>query len=147
MGEMMPNYWAVLPASVRYSRELSSTAKLLYAEITSLANMKGYCYAGNAYFANVFGVSESTVAHTISDMAKKGFFNVVLIYGTNKEIRERRIYIIDEQLYKKPIFSKGGIAKNCIENSPCKNLQGDISMQNFAEDYLCKNLQGGIAKN
>ena len=32
-----PGYWAVLPARVRYDEELRPNAKLIYAEITALA--------------------------------------------------------------------------------------------------------------
>ena len=49
-----PNYYAVVPANVRYSRDLSSTAKLIYGEIAALANKEGYCFASNAYFASLF---------------------------------------------------------------------------------------------
>ena len=45
-----PAYWAVLPAGVRYDETLPASAKLLYAEISSLTNQEGYCYASNAYF-------------------------------------------------------------------------------------------------
>ena len=47
-----PNFYAILPAFVRYDTELSANAKLLYSEITSLCNEKGFCWATNSYFAN-----------------------------------------------------------------------------------------------
>ena len=36
-----PSYWAVLPAGIRYDPEITAGAKLLYAEITSLADARG----------------------------------------------------------------------------------------------------------
>ena len=51
-----PAYWAVLPAGVRYDETLPASAKLLYAEISSLTNQEGYCYASNAYFMALVSV-------------------------------------------------------------------------------------------
>lgn len=42
-----PSYFAVIPASVRYDERLKPSEKILYAEITALINIKGYCYATN----------------------------------------------------------------------------------------------------
>ena len=53
-----PAFWAVLPAAVRYDEELPPNAKLLYAEISSLTDRRGYCYASNEYFMKVFTENE-----------------------------------------------------------------------------------------
>ena len=47
MPEVRRSYWAQLPSEVRYSGELSSTAKLLYAELSALIGEDGYCWATN----------------------------------------------------------------------------------------------------
>ena len=48
-----PNYYAIIPATVRYDTNLKYAEKLLYGEITALANKNGYCYTQNKYLADV----------------------------------------------------------------------------------------------
>ena len=36
------NYYAIIPATVRYDSELKPAEKLLYGEVTALANKNGY---------------------------------------------------------------------------------------------------------
>lgn len=42
--ECQINYYAIIPATVRYDNRLKPTEKLIYGEITALANKKGYLY-------------------------------------------------------------------------------------------------------
>ena len=44
-----PNFYATLPAAVRYDKNLKPSEKLLYAEIVGLTNVKGYCYASSVF--------------------------------------------------------------------------------------------------
>lgn len=72
----MISYYAVIPADVRYDTNLTANAKLLYAEITALANHNGYCWATNEYFANLYQLSERTISRLISSLEKEGYLNV-----------------------------------------------------------------------
>lgn len=83
-------YYAVITAPVRYDPELSSTAKLLYCEITSLCRAKGYCWATNKHFAELYGVSESTISRLVSQLERRGHIRVKT--ATVKKGSERRIY-------------------------------------------------------
>ena len=85
--EKKPAYWAVLPSSVRYDERLTGSAKLLYAELSSLAGSYGYCWADNAYFERLYGISERTVIRRLQDLADCGYIRIEAA-GTTK----RRIY-------------------------------------------------------
>lgn len=93
-NENRPNYYAIIPANVRYDNRLKPNEKLLYGEITSLANKHGYCYASNKYFANLYSVNKSTVSRWISHLKELGYINIKVSYKENtKEIQQRMIFI------------------------------------------------------
>lgn len=88
------NYFAVLPAAVRYDPELSARAKLLYAALTSLAVGEGIAYPSNAYIAETFDVDERTVQRLISELDALKYITVGFEYRENtKEIARRVIRI------------------------------------------------------
>ena len=67
----------------------------MYGEITALSNKEGYCFASNRYFANLYGVSQSTISRWISHLAELNSIKVEVIRNEKKEIIERRIYLTD----------------------------------------------------
>lgn len=90
-----PNYYSIIPATVRYDKELRANEKLLYGEITALCNASGYCWGSNRYFADLYGVSTRIITTWIKHLEEKGYISTRVIYkeGT-KEVLERRIYIV-----------------------------------------------------
>lgn len=89
MNAEKPGFWAVLPAQVRYDALLPSTAKLLYAEISALTNQEGYCYASNAYFMTLYGISEATVLRLLRQLELRGYIRREDAVGGKTQ---RRIY-------------------------------------------------------
>lgn len=89
------SYFAIIPADVRYDKKLTANAKLLYGEITALANEKGYCWAGDRYFAELYGVSKTTIQSWLKALTDNAYITKELIYreGT-KEILNRYIRIV-----------------------------------------------------
>jgi hypothetical protein len=76
---MNPNYYAIIPASVRYDNRLKANAKLLYGEITSLTQRDGYCWADNSYFADLYHVDHKTISRWISQLFEYGYIDVELL--------------------------------------------------------------------
>lgn len=92
MGEEFAGQWAILPAMVRYDRSLPANAKLVYAEIAAKANTKGYCYAHNRYFAELFQLKEDTISSLINKLARAGYIFIDLDAGRGNNDK-RRIYL------------------------------------------------------
>ncbi|MGK4135840.1 helix-turn-helix domain-containing protein [Enterococcus hirae] len=94
-NEVNKSYFAVIPANVRYDRNLTANAKLLYGEITALSNEKGYCWASDKYFADLYQVTKTTIQNWLKSLLDHGYISKEIIYreGT-KEILYRYIKII-----------------------------------------------------
>lgn len=108
MNDEFPSYYSITPAPVRYDKRLTANQKLLYGEITALANKDGYCYATNKYFARLYECTEQTISASISNLQKCGY-----IYISIEENYKRKIYIVPLKENLKGVSKKfeGGIKK------------------------------------
>jgi len=70
---MEAQYYALLPAHVRYSKNLSATEKLLYAEFASMADVKGCCSPTNKQIGDALGVKVRKVSASITALENAGF--------------------------------------------------------------------------
>ena len=71
-----PQYYAKIPARVRYDESLTPMEKLLYGEVAVLCLSTGTCWAGNKYFADLYGVSQRTVSRCLAHLARKGYLEL-----------------------------------------------------------------------
>lgn len=94
MEEQQRSYYAIIPANVRYDKDLAPNAKLLYGEITALCNEKGYCWASNQYFAELYGVSVLSVKRWVNSLVTKGYVYRTLTYKPNSKEVDKRILSI-----------------------------------------------------
>ena len=83
---MKPNYYAVIPAEIRYNDKLTANSKLLFGEITALTNKTGVCWASNKYFADLYGVDKKTVSRWIHQLQEEGYLDIEMKY--NKETKQ-----------------------------------------------------------
>ncbi len=123
-----PTYYAIIPAFVRYDEDLKPNEKLMYGEITSLSNKKGFCHASNRYFAELYKVHKNTISKWLSHLKEKGYIYITIIKNNNNEIIERRIGItqmINTPINEKvdtPINEKGEYNNTSINNTSINNI-------------------------
>ena len=112
--EEKPNYYAIIPAEVRYDKQLKPNEKLLYGEITSLATKTGECWASNNYFADLYEVEPETISRWIKDLKDRGYITTRIDYKEGTKEIDKRAIIIAGGIDKK---NKGGIDKKIKGNN------------------------------
>ena len=99
----LPSYWVNIPYPVLQSQQLSDKIKLVYGVIAALTQAKdendeivGYCYASNAFLAELMGCGERTITRAITELVKAGELYVQHV-GTNQQScnHQRRIYTLE----------------------------------------------------
>ncbi len=110
-----PNYYAIIPAPVRYCKALPHGAKLLYGEITALSRCDYGCYARNKYFAELFNVDMRTIQNWVKLLEDNGFIERETAPAqVDKGYRSLRIKDMQTTTYKQEsyeeIFSTCGIS-------------------------------------
>lgn len=119
-------YYSVIPATVRYDSNLTPNAKLLYAEITSLCNEYGYCWATNDYFSKLYNVSTTSISKWISSLVQNGYITTEIEYKEgSKQILKRYIRIINDPIEEKLNTSLRKV-KNPIEEKLKENNKNRI---------------------
>ena len=89
------SYYAVIPANVRYDKNLRANEKLLYGEISALTNKTGKCWASNKYFADIYGVTTQAVSKWVLNLKKGGYISIDYTYKAgSKEIENRIIKMV-----------------------------------------------------
>ena len=142
--EEKPNYYAIIPADVRYDPKLTSTEKLLYGEITSLTQKIGECWASNKYFANLYDVEPQSISRMIKHLTEREHITYKIVYKENKKEIEKRIISIpinkNVNTYYQKCYEginknvKRGINKNVKENNTSINITSINNKKNNKEE-------------
>ena len=128
-----PSYYSIMPAYVRYDKDLKPNEKLLYSEITALSNKFGYCTASNNYFAPLYDVSKETVSRWISHLKKKGYIQVEIIRAADKTVQQRRIYVSVEG----EVLTKRSIGYCQKDQDPIdENVKENITRDNTTSNNI-----------
>ena len=139
-----PNYYATIPADVRYNKKLTPNAKLLYAEITALSQKDGSCWASNKYFSKLYDVSTVTISRWVSSLVENNFINREIVYkkGT-KEIDKRYLQLCNGGINKNV---NAPINKNVKDNNTSIN-NTSINISNRRKDFVLNVMSFDYDKN
>lgn len=136
------NYYTIISSAVRYDKRLKPLSKLIYGEITALTNDKGYCWANNNYFAEIYSVSKDTISRAIRQLEEYNY--IKCIYDKSKQNNEKRKIYLNKKLSiaKMPIrCSKNcteGIDKKVEDNNKDNNLNNKESESDNKKDNINK---------
>lgn len=140
-----PNYYSIIPANVRYDKGLKPNEKLLFSEITALANKNGHCHAWNSYFAELYDVSKTTISTWINHLKERGYLKVEIV-KQGKEIKERKLFPVSTPIKEKdktPLKNNGESIKE-KDKAPIKekfkeNITSiNTTSMNIDDDDACE---------
>lgn len=161
--EIHKSYYAIIPANVRYDKNLSPNCKLLYGEITALCNQKGYCWASNEYFAKLYKVTKQSIKNWIRILKENEYITTEMVFKENsQEILQRNIRLNvcsgkqnlpTPRQNKLPTPGKDKLLTPSKDNLPYNNTDNNITLfnnlsinhdemeetikQNIGYDFLC----------
>jgi hypothetical protein len=135
--------WCIIPKTVLFDQELTPTARLVFAFVTSYMAQKGYCWMSNGYIADNFGLSETTVSLAIKQLAK--YLKIEYVkspHGTERQISLSEFVEAPLNNFKDPLSENENPPLNNFkppfkktETPPLRKLKGN------KEEY---NKEGGI---
>mgnify|MGYP000325906377 FL=1 len=104
------NYYITIPAQVLHDNRLTPLSRLIYGELSALANIHGYAWINNNGLANRYDVSKYTISRSVSEIEKLGYIKSELIYKEGKkEVEKRNVYILPIDEKRNTLLRKNAI--------------------------------------
>lgn len=122
--KQLPGYYAILPPKIRYNRNLSANAKLLWAELSALQSHNNEVFATNDYLANLLGLkTERQIQYLL------------------KELKEEKLITIEHSRTSRTITVKNG--EFGITDKPRVNKKKKSKDPEWLEEYV-KNFEKDV---
>lgn len=135
----VPNYYAIIPATVRYDRRLPARAALLYGEITALSNSTGICWASDGYFKRIYHAGSTTVQQWLKKLEECGYIKREIVYKDDKKtIDKRYIRILPSNNPLTPTPENGGTP------TPENGVDSITSNNTSNKDHSCASTTSGL---
>ena len=137
--------YSMIPDEVLHDNELKPITRLLYADICSLSNLEGYCFAMNRYFAKLYDKSLNTIIGSLKELKEKDYIKVEYTYKKDsKEIEMRKITpLIKSQdiivnNFKYPHNKNWGTPTKNLRYPPNENCGDNNIKNNNIKEYIYK---------
>ena len=110
--------YSIIPSEVLHDKELKPITRLLYADICSLSNSEGYCWASNKYLAKLYDKNTSTISRSIKELKERGYIKIRYTYKEeSSEIEARKITPLCKNAYTPMQKCKYPLGKNVKDNN------------------------------
>ena len=142
------NYYVVIHAQVLHDNRLTPLARLIYGELSALANIQGFAWISNRKMASKYKVSIKTISRNISKLQEFGYIKSELIYrDEKKEVEQRNIYIepLDKNVNSIPLEMSRGYGQKSPEGMDKKVKDNNTS--NNTMNNTNNNIADKIADN
>ena len=136
--EEKPNYYAIIPAEVRYDNRLRANEKLIYGEITALTYKTGECWASNNYFAKLYETTPQAISRWILNLKKYGYIKIDYSYN-GKEV-DKRVIKVSTYIDRYQQMVDGGI-NICLEGYQQKVEENNTSINNTSKNNIKENIK------
>lgn len=133
-----PNFYAIIPANIRYDNNLCANAKLLYGEITALTNKEGFCWASNEYFSNLYNVSLRTIQRWILELKTANYIEVLFLENNNEK-RQIKLSVTTTKMSQPTTKMSWGYDKNVATS--IYSINNTINTTGKAVHFLIENHQ------
>lgn len=104
------NYYVVIHGQILHDNRLTPLARLIYGEISALANIQGFAWISNGKLAEKYNVKKGTISSSISKLQELGYITSKLIYKEgSKEVEQRNLYVNPITNETGTLYEKNGI--------------------------------------
>lgn len=98
------SYVGILPSNIRRNKNLSSNAKVVYAEITATMNDDMCCERTNHDIGESLGLSDSVVSSCVSELSNRGYIDAQVSGSSRKIYLSEKVVFVEEKLAEKESF-------------------------------------------
>ncbi len=139
--EIHPSYFSIIPAEIKYNRDITDFAKILYGEIMSLSNDKGYCYATNQYFADLYGKDKDTISKTVASLKTIGVVSVEIVDSFQRKIYPLIAVGVRQNNLGGSVKTPKGIDENVDNNNKYNNKENNNITSTSKKILVKRNLK------
>lgn len=151
----MATKFITVSIDIMHDKNLNQSQKFILAEIEQLSQLDNGCYASNAHFSDLIGITKENVSRNISELESMGYISIEIKKGSRNHTRIITLTKIVRPPYqnsKTPLLKQQETKENIQDNKPYNKDMIETEFQDLWNGYTLKflskqNRKGGIKKN